>query len=95
MYPFPDEVKSSETFRRAFTRISLVWGAYLVVRSLVRITALSNASVDAFVFVNMVTGIPFTAALMGWSVAYAVRFFRKSEEWGEAIALLEAAEAAG
>jgi hypothetical protein len=28
---------------------------------------------------------------MGWSVSYAVRFFRKSAEWGEAIQLLEAA----
>jgi intracellular septation protein A len=91
MYPFPDEVKSSVTFKQAFGRISLAWGAYLVLRSAVRMTTLTSGDVDAFMVVNLVTGIPFTAALMGWSVSYAVRFFRKSAEWGEAIQLLEAA----
>jgi intracellular septation protein A len=92
MYPFPDEVKSSVTFKRAFSRISLAWGLYLVLRSVVRIGTLTSGDVDAFIVVNMVTGIPFTAALMGWSVAYAVRFFRNSEEFGEAIKLMEAGD---
>jgi intracellular septation protein A len=91
MYPFPDEVRTSETFRKAFGRISLAWGAYLVLRSAVRLTTLTSGDVDAFIVVNLLTGIPFTAALMGWSVAYGVRYFRKSAEWGEAISLLEAA----
>jgi intracellular septation protein A len=90
MYPFPDEVKSSNTFRDAFRNVSLAWGAYLVVRSAVRLATLSNGDVDAFIVVNLLTGVPFTALLMGWSVWYAVRFFRTSEEWGEAIRLLEA-----
>jgi hypothetical protein len=34
--------------------------------------------------------MPLTALLMGWSVWYAVRFFRKSAEFGEAIRLMEA-----
>ena len=91
MYPFPDEVKSSDTFRRAFTHISLAWGAYLILRSAVRMGTLSSGDVDAFIVVNMVTGMPLTALLMGWSVWYAVRFFRNSAEYGEAIRLLEAA----
>jgi hypothetical protein len=37
-----------------------------------------------------VTGVPLTALLMGWSVWYAVRYFRTSAEFGEAIRLLEA-----
>lgn len=90
MYPFPDEVKSSDTFKKAFSRISLVWGLYLVLRSAVRFSTLTSADVDAFIVVNMLTGIPFTAALMGWSVSYAVRYFRKSAEFGEAIRLMEA-----
>src|SRR3954452_484011 len=90
MYPFPDEVKSSDTFRSAFSRISLAWGAYLVLRSAVRLSTLSSGDVDAFIVVNMLTGVPLTAFLMGWSVWYAVRYFRKSAEWGEAIRLLEA-----
>jgi intracellular septation protein A len=90
MYPFPDEVKSSDTFKKAFARISLAWGLYLLLRSVVRMATLTGGNVDTFILVNMLTGIPFTAALMGWSVAYAVRFFRKSDEFGEAIRLLEA-----
>jgi hypothetical protein len=48
-----------------------------------------------FVLVQAVVGLladsaPLTAVLMGWSVWYAVRYFRKSAEWGEAIRLLEA-----
>jgi hypothetical protein len=69
--------------------VSLAWGSYLVLRSVVRLATLSNGDVDAFILVNLLTGVPFTAMLMGWSVWYAVRFFRNSEEWGEAIRLLE------
>ncbi|MEY2404578.1 MAG: hypothetical protein QOD38_2129 [Acidimicrobiaceae bacterium] len=91
MYEFPEEVKSSVTFRNAFRNVSLAWGLYLVLRSVVRLATLSNGDVDAFILVNLLTGVPFTALLMGWSVWYAVRFFRNSAEWGEAIKLLEAA----
>jgi intracellular septation protein A len=91
MYAFPDEVKSSVTFRHAFRNVSLAWGSYLVLRSVVRLATLSNGDVDAFIVVNLLTGVPFTALLMSWSVWYAVRFFRNSEEWGEAIRLIEAA----
>jgi len=90
MYPFPDFVKESHTFKRAFSHISLAWGAYLVLRSAARMATLSNGDVDAFIAVNMVTGMPLTALLMGWSVWYAVRYFRRSAEWGEAIRMLEA-----
>jgi intracellular septation protein A len=89
MYPFPDEVKSSGTFKTAFSRISLAWGAYLVLRSVARMATLTGGDVDAFIVMNLVTGVPLTALLMGWSVWYAVRFFRNSAEFGEAIRLME------
>lgn len=93
-YPFPDFVRTSATYRRAFSRISLVWGSYLVGRSALRLAALSGSSVEAFIAVNLITGVPFTALLLGWSVWYAVRFFRRSEEWGAAIRLLDDVAAA-
>lgn len=89
MYPFPDEVRSSDTFRRAFSQVSLAWAVYLLARSGLRLAMLATASVDAFVAVNLATGLPITTVLMGWSVWYVVRFFRRSEEWGEAIRLLD------
>jgi intracellular septation protein A len=84
-YPFPPEVKASVTFRRVFSRISLVWGAFLLLRCGFRLFALSWRNVDLFVAVNVVTGIPFTAALMTWSIWYSLRSFRRSEEWGWAL----------
>jgi intracellular septation protein A len=90
MYQFPDGVKESDTFKRAFAHVSLAWGVYLLVRSAVRMATLSGGDVDAFIVVNLVTGVPLTAMLMGWSVWYAVRYFRNSAEFGEAIRLIEA-----
>ncbi|HEX4540186.1 MAG TPA: VC0807 family protein [Acidimicrobiales bacterium] len=85
IFPFPDEVRSSATFRRVFTRISLAWGVYQVLRSVVRLGALSKGSIDAFLVVNLITSGPFIVALMAWSIWYAVRAFRRSEEWGWAL----------
>ena len=70
------------TFRRVFSRVSLAWAAYLLARSALRLMALTRVSVEGFIFVNIVTGIPLTAALMAWSIWYGVRGFRRSEEWG-------------
>ncbi|MEJ7584641.1 MAG: VC0807 family protein [Acidimicrobiales bacterium] len=89
MYPFPDEVRASDTYRQAFSRISLVWGVYLLGRSALRLATLADSSVEAFLVVNLVTGVPLTAVLLGWSVWYGVRFFRRSEEWGDAIRMLD------
>ncbi|TMK87666.1 MAG: DUF3159 domain-containing protein [Actinobacteria bacterium] len=85
LYPFPPEVKESETFKRAFARVSVAWAVYFLLRSLIRLYML-KWSVDAFVIVNVITGFPIVAALMSWSVWYITRFFRQSEEWGPALA---------
>ena len=85
MYPFPAEVRDSVTFRRVFSHVSLVWGTLLLFRSGLRLATLSKSSVDGFVLVSAVTGIPFTAAMMTASVWYATRAFRRSDEWGWAI----------
>ena len=82
MTPFPPEVKASRTFRQVFGRISLAWGAYLLLRSALRLLALSTSTVEEFLVVNFVTGLPLTAALMAASMWYGVRGFRRSAEWG-------------
>ena len=56
MYPFPDFVRSSDTFRRVFGRVSLMWGVYLLARSALRLATLQNSSVEAFLGVNFITG---------------------------------------
>ena len=85
LYPFPAEVRDSATFRRVFGRISIAWGSYQLLRSAIRLLALTNGSIESFLVINLVTGVPFTAGLMAWSVWYGVRGFRRSEEWGWAL----------
>ncbi|HEX2578770.1 MAG TPA: VC0807 family protein [Aquihabitans sp.] len=94
LHEFPDEVRRSATFRSVFSRVSLVWGAYLVVRSLARFWVLTQAGVDAFVVFNLVTGFPLMSLLLSWSVWYGVRSFRRSAEWGWAFETDPAAVAA-
>ena len=89
-YPFPPAVKASLTFRRVFSRVSLAWGVYLLLRSALRLAVLSWRDVDLIVAVNVLTGMPFTAALTAWSIWYGVRGFRRSREWGWALGLLVA-----
>lgn len=83
-YPFPPIVKASRTYRRVFGIESIVWGVYLLARSGVRMLVLAGESVGAFVAVQFATGLPFTIALVAWSVWYAVRAFERSTEWDEA-----------
>lgn len=82
MYPFPPEVKASQTWRKVFGNISLMWGVLLLTRSIFRIIALKKLGVDLYVIVNLATGAPTMAAAMSWSIWYGLRGFRKSEEWG-------------
>jgi intracellular septation protein A len=91
MIELPDEVKASRTHRLVFGRISLAWGVYMVARATVRLLILAALGVDLFVAVSFATGFPITMALMSWSIWYGLRGFRRSEEWGPAIAALEAA----
>jgi intracellular septation protein A len=91
LFPLPDEVKASRTHRRVFGLISVAWGIYMVVRSAIRLVVLATLGVDVFVAVGFVTGFPVTMGLMSWSIWYGVRGFRRSDEWGPAIAELEAA----
>jgi intracellular septation protein A len=90
MIELPDEVKASRTHRLVFGRISLAWGTYMVARATVRLLILAALGVDVFVAVSFATGFPITMALMSWSIWYGIRGFRRSEEWGPAIAALEA-----
>ena len=65
--------------------MSLAWGTMLLLRCGVRLGTLTDSSIDAFVIVNAITGIPLTAGMMAWSVWHATRAFRRSEEWGWAL----------
>lgn len=80
VYAFPGRVRDSALFRRTFGVVSLVWGGYMLVRSAIRLTVLYWSSVDLFVAVSVLTGIPFTLALMSWSFWYPLRKFQREPE---------------
>ena len=81
-YPFPPQVQASSTFIHTFSHVSIVWAVYLLGRSALRLVILIRGTVEGFIAVNILTGFPFTAAIMAWSVWYGVRAFRRSEEFG-------------
>jgi intracellular septation protein A len=89
LFPFPEEVRRSETFRRVFSRLSYAWGAYQLFRSGLRAVTLLGLGVDLYVVVNLATGVPMIVGMMSWSIWYAVRSFRRSAEWGWAIEAME------
>jgi hypothetical protein len=82
-YSFPPIIKTSQTYRRVFGIESIVWGAYLLARSGVRLLVLATGSIGAFVLVQFATGFPLTIALVVWSVWFAVDRFERSTEWDE------------
>jgi hypothetical protein len=85
-YPFPSELRASRTYRRVFGVESVVWGAYLLARSGIRMFALTSGSIGGFVVVQFLTGVPFTVALVAWSVWYTTHAFEQSTEWDESSA---------
>jgi hypothetical protein len=91
IYPFPQEILESRSYRRAMRVVTTVWGLYFLTRGIVRLTALLTLGTDSYVLVVALSDAPFLIALLAWSVYYTVGVFRRSEEWGAAIAAAEAA----
>jgi hypothetical protein len=67
VYAFPRRVRASALYRRTFGMVSLVWGGYMLLRSIMRLLVLMWSSVDLFVAVSVLTGVPCTLALMTWA----------------------------
>jgi hypothetical protein len=78
---FSPQVRASATFRRVCSRISLAWAGYLLLGSAVRSVVLIRGSVDLYVLVNVMSGLPCAAALMSWSIWYGVGALSRSEPW--------------
>ena len=81
VYPFSEEVRSSTTYARTFRTITLVWGAYFLLRSGRRLAALLTLSVDGYLLrcPQRRSRSRHVARLVG---RYTARMFRRSDEWG-------------
>jgi hypothetical protein len=78
-YPFPQEFRQTDLFKRVYGIESVVWGLYMLSRSALRLIVLVYAGVGGYVLV-VITGTPLTIALLVWSVWYAVRRFGEDDE---------------
>jgi hypothetical protein len=92
IYPFPQVIRDSASYRQAMRTITVVWGVYFLTRALVRLAALLTLSTDSYVLVVALTDAPFLISLLAWSVYYTVGVFRRSAEWGALVATAEASQ---
>ena len=95
VFPFPPEVVASDTFRHVYSRITLAWAVYFAARGLIRLAALLTGSLEQVLLVLVLSDAPMVIAMITWSVWYSVRSFRRSAEWGQAIAVVDAARRQG
>lgn len=82
MLPLSAEMRRSEEYRRVFGRVSLAWGAYLLLHSGLLLGVLLSWGVDIFVVVNIGTTAPVVSALLAWSIWYSVTSLRGGDGWG-------------
>jgi uncharacterized protein DUF3159 len=78
-YPFPQWLKESPDFKRVYTVESLVWGAYFLGRSALRLAILLHGSIGGFLVITFLTGTPVTILLLVWSIRYAMRGLAETE----------------
>jgi hypothetical protein len=71
-YPFPRWFRETEPFKRVFGVESLVWGGYFFARSGIRLAALLHGSLEDFLLIVFLTGMPAMVALMVWSIRYGM-----------------------
>jgi hypothetical protein len=78
-YPFSDELRATQTFKRVFGVESFVWGVYLLARGALRLGILLTGHLGAFLVVNVAAGTPLMLALVAWSIQYSIRRFEAAE----------------
>lgn len=69
----PDEYKSTAAYKRSFAVLTLVWGIVNLMRAGGRGWMLTHGSLEQLMVVNLATGWPVFAALVGFSVWYPRR----------------------
>jgi Protein of unknown function (DUF3159) len=78
-YPFPKSFRETDRFKRVFGIESVVWGLYLMARSGLRLAILVYGSLEDFLILLFVTGLPMTLLLVAWSVHYATHQLSEDE----------------
>jgi intracellular septation protein A len=72
-FPFPSWLRESAAFKRVYGVQSLVWGAYFLARSALRLILLLEGSIESFFVVVFLTGTPVMLVLLAWSIRHSLR----------------------
>jgi hypothetical protein len=72
-YPFPDWLRETREYKRVFAIESVVWGAYFLARSGIRLAALLHGSLENFLLISFLTGTPAMLLLVAWSIRFSIR----------------------
>jgi hypothetical protein len=78
-YPFPRWLRESADFKRVFGIESLVWGAYFLARSALRLAMLLEGSLEGFLIVVFLTGTPVMLLILAWSIRFSLRGLADAE----------------
>ena len=78
-YPFPRWLNESAEFKRVYGVESVVWGAYFLARSALRLVVLLQGSLESFLLIVFLTGTPVMLLLLAWSIRYAIRGLADTE----------------
>lgn len=80
VYPFSPVVKEHPAYRRVFTRLTLLWGGWLVVRAGLDVWLLLTVDPSVFVLVRSSFGLPVLVGLFVLSLRYPRRAFRREPD---------------
>ena len=72
-YPFPRSSRETAAFKRVFGIESLVWAAYFLARSGLRLVILLQGSLESFFAVTVVSGTSVMLLILAWSIRYSIR----------------------
>jgi intracellular septation protein A len=73
LFPIPDDIRASDAYRRLTGTLSLVFGASILVRGVLRYVQLRDGDIDGYVIVTLLTGPPVTAATIVWGLWFSRR----------------------
>jgi len=78
LYPIPDSVRRSTTFRQAFVVTSVVWLMGSLVRAVVRLWLLFNLPLEVYLVADTVSGWPINSLLVAFTAWYPLRRLREA-----------------
>ena len=78
LYPIPESVRRTSTFRRAFVIASAAWLGGHALRAVVRLWLLANLPLELYLIADTVAGWPINVSLVAFTTWYPLRELRRA-----------------